>query len=532
RTQSGVVTGFIYDTRDQLVEVQNNGTLVETYDFSYDGLRTRKSGSGSLFRYVYDGRSLLLETDLGGNTISKYEWGSDRLLSLNHATEGRVHYLFDGLGSPVALSKPDGTLQARYLWDAWGNLRSEVGASSSIFGFTGYQRDAATGFMYAGARFYDPEIGRFLNEDPFGGDSRTPPSLHRYLYAFQNPTVWRDPSGRVSALVNSASLLDEAANEAVNSLGQNATGAEVLKAGATKAALRTASALVSGANWLANRVLTDVTPSAGLQVQKEAQQERQQTLEKIRAAAASGVQRLQEDTLGTVQKVMEAPDREIVKGLGAAMRAASGDPQAQANLVSTTLEIGAAFLPLGGAGNLRRAESTVGLLDELGTGARAAAGSSAPIALESAQASFAATESIAVSGVRAIDRAQSYEAGVRGLYGDVTFEQRQFVSRVGGELKSGVADSVATAGAANLAVEAKYVGDWSKSLRNPSSSSGGRPWAVAEQNRMVEQAQKYAGAFEKTVYHTNSVELANHYTQAFNEAGVTRYQFVISPEKR
>jgi YD repeat-containing protein len=127
KTQGGVTTGYVYDTRDQLVEVQTDGTLVESYDFSYDGLRTRKSGGGGLFRYVYDGRSLLLETDLAGNTVSKYEWGSDRLLSLNHTTEGRTFYLFDALGSPVSLSKPDGSLQARYLWDAWGNLRRANG---------------------------------------------------------------------------------------------------------------------------------------------------------------------------------------------------------------------------------------------------------------------------------------------------------------------------------------------------------------------------------------------------------------------
>ncbi|MGH7857283.1 MAG: RHS repeat domain-containing protein, partial [Candidatus Binatia bacterium] len=191
RTQSGVVTGFIYDTRDQLVEVQNDGTLVETYDFSYDGLRTRKSGSGNLFRYVYDGRSLLLETDLGGNTISKYEWGSDRLLSLNHASEGRTFYLFDALGSPVALSKPDGTLQARYLWDAWGNLRSEVGASSSIFGFTGYQRDETTGLYYARNRFYDPELGRFISPDPL--EYVDGPNV--YAYAKNNPIAFTDPLG-------------------------------------------------------------------------------------------------------------------------------------------------------------------------------------------------------------------------------------------------------------------------------------------------------------------------------------------------
>ncbi|GMU66697.1 MAG: hypothetical protein AMXMBFR36_29710 [Acidobacteriota bacterium] len=196
--QSGVISSFIYDVRDQLVEVSTSTGLLETYGYSYDGLRTRKSGPGGLFRFVYDERSLLLQTDLAGITIAKYEWGPDRLLSLDHAVEGRQFYLFDGLGSVASLSKPDGTLQARFRWDAWGNLRSQAGDSFNLFGFTGHQRDEETGLYYFGARFYDPELGRFLNEDPFGGVLETPPSLHRFLYANASPVRFTDPLGLYS----------------------------------------------------------------------------------------------------------------------------------------------------------------------------------------------------------------------------------------------------------------------------------------------------------------------------------------------
>jgi RHS repeat-associated protein len=199
RTRGGVAMGFVYDCRDQLIEVDRGGTLLESYGYSYEGLRTRKSGPEGLFRFVYDDQSLLLQTDLPGNTVAKYDWGPDRLLSLSHATEGREFYLFDALGSVANLSKPDGTLQARYRWDAWGNLRSSAGGSFNLFGFTGYQKDGETGLYYAKARFYDPEVGRFLSEDPLAGPAENPPSLHKYLYAFNNPTVYRDLDGRRAA---------------------------------------------------------------------------------------------------------------------------------------------------------------------------------------------------------------------------------------------------------------------------------------------------------------------------------------------
>ena len=50
--------------------------------------------------------------------------------------------------------------------------------------------------FYAKARFYDPEVGRFLTEDPAEPDLTTPPSLHKYLYAYGNPTVWGGSLGQ------------------------------------------------------------------------------------------------------------------------------------------------------------------------------------------------------------------------------------------------------------------------------------------------------------------------------------------------
>jgi RHS repeat-associated protein len=55
--------------------------------------------------------------------------------------------------------------------------------------------DEETGLIYAKARFYDPDIGRFLTQDSFLGDVTNVPSLHRYAYAFSNPLVFFDPTG-------------------------------------------------------------------------------------------------------------------------------------------------------------------------------------------------------------------------------------------------------------------------------------------------------------------------------------------------
>lgn len=95
------------------------------------------------------------------------------------------------------------------------------------------------------------------------------------------------------------------------------------------------------------------------------------------------------------------------------------------------------------------------------------------------------TDAVTVSGTRAIDKATTYESGVRGLYSNSTFSERQFQAIVDGKLVNGVADDVTVINGKIVAVESKYVDNWEASLRNPYSPNGQRSWAVTEQNKMI-----------------------------------------------
>ncbi|MEZ5330528.1 MAG: RHS repeat-associated core domain-containing protein [Thermoanaerobaculia bacterium] len=170
KTVATTTTTFTFDLRDRLVQVTQGASLLGRYAYDFQDLRTYKETPTDTLGYVYDDQSVLLQTDAAtGTTVAKYDYGPDRLLSLDGATHGRQYYLHDALGSVVDLTHPDGTLAARYQWDAWGNPRSTSGASENPFGFTGHERDDGTGLYYAKARFYDAELGRFLSEDPLDG---------------------------------------------------------------------------------------------------------------------------------------------------------------------------------------------------------------------------------------------------------------------------------------------------------------------------------------------------------------------------
>ncbi|MCL4466194.1 MAG: RHS repeat-associated core domain-containing protein [Chloroflexi bacterium] len=101
----------------------------------------------------------------------------------------------NGLGSSEALTAGSGNVVATYKYDVFGAVRSGTGSGSTEYRFAGQQNDAAVGYTYLRARYYDPATGRFISKDPFPGVLTSPASMQYYVYARNNPANFIDPSG-------------------------------------------------------------------------------------------------------------------------------------------------------------------------------------------------------------------------------------------------------------------------------------------------------------------------------------------------
>ncbi len=77
-----------------------------------------------------------------------------------------------------------------YQYDAFGNLTGKKEAIGNRILYTDQQYDQETGQYYLRARYYNPVVGRFLQEDTYRGDG-----LNLYAYCANNPVVYYDPSG-------------------------------------------------------------------------------------------------------------------------------------------------------------------------------------------------------------------------------------------------------------------------------------------------------------------------------------------------
>jgi RHS repeat-associated protein len=200
KATAGVTTENRYDLRDKLVEVVQGASTLSRFQYDAQGRRNLKIGEEGLRQYVYDQTSLLTEYDAAGLQKAKYTYGSDRLISLTRTDEPRRYFSLDGLRSVVNLTDDSGDVAASYHLSAWGEYRfpAELDASRNRFGFTGHLFDTETQLYAAKARYFDPKLGRFLTQDSFLGQIDEPPSLHRYLYAANNPLVFVDPDGNES----------------------------------------------------------------------------------------------------------------------------------------------------------------------------------------------------------------------------------------------------------------------------------------------------------------------------------------------
>ncbi|OUQ34548.1 hypothetical protein B5E66_12135 [Faecalibacterium sp. An121] len=145
--------------------------------------------NGSLVKFIFNpDREAVVEENSSG--LTRYIRSSELIARNTDAARTYYHYVSDEMGSTTHIVDEDGIVLNHYTYDAWGNLTAQEEAVPNRFKFTGQQLDPVTQQYYLRARFYNPVIARFTQEDTYRGDG-----LNLYAYCQNNPVFYTDPSG-------------------------------------------------------------------------------------------------------------------------------------------------------------------------------------------------------------------------------------------------------------------------------------------------------------------------------------------------
>lgn len=218
---NGSLTGlngkqYVWDNENRLSAVSDGTRRTES---GYDGLSRRikrqeynKTTLTDTVYYVYDGNLPVLELGPGGTKLRSYTRGLDLTQSLDAAgcvgsllamtihdasvgSVGSYTYGYGGNGNVTVLLDSSDTVVASYAYDPFGGVLASGGAlaSANPYQFSTKEYEADWSLNYYLYRFYSPELGRFINQDPIGLAG----GLNWFAYANGNPISMVDPSGNV-----------------------------------------------------------------------------------------------------------------------------------------------------------------------------------------------------------------------------------------------------------------------------------------------------------------------------------------------
>ncbi len=203
RTQSstGSVWTYNWSSDNRLLSASTSlyGIPSNTVSFDYDALGepvVKRGSTGQVTRVtLYDGGQILADLDSSGHREAEYVYdaGTDApyaMLTGTDTVSAVRYYAQDDLGN-VQGQFADYTRSTETVsYGDWG-LPTVSGETANRLTWKGLSYDPDVGLTYVRARWYDPNIGRFVSEDPAGLQG----GINPYVFANNDPINGADPSG-------------------------------------------------------------------------------------------------------------------------------------------------------------------------------------------------------------------------------------------------------------------------------------------------------------------------------------------------
>ena len=180
-----------------------------SYKYNADGVRIEKSVGTEKISYIVDGTLVLSEKHSDGKRLYFYYDPAGNVLgfeyyeSENDSTPDMYYYVKNAQGDVIGIIDNTGATVVKYSYNAWGKILSVTDndiAQINPFRYRSYYYDNETGFYYVSSRYYDSEIGRWINAydvNCLGAEGEFV-SYNLFAYCLNNPVNRTDVNGNWS----------------------------------------------------------------------------------------------------------------------------------------------------------------------------------------------------------------------------------------------------------------------------------------------------------------------------------------------
>jgi RHS repeat-associated core domain len=193
KVKAGVADDSLeWNALGELTRVLRGGS--EVASFTYDGLgrRATKTTSAGTTYYQWDGDNVVSERTPAMIPLVDYNYypGVDRPYSVLY-NYNEYPVAMDGSSVIGAITTGGSGIAAEYRYTPFGGMDRNDATLPGSLRFQARPYDAETGLYYFRARYYDPDLARFVSEDPIGLEG----GINPYAFAGNDPVNAGDPSG-------------------------------------------------------------------------------------------------------------------------------------------------------------------------------------------------------------------------------------------------------------------------------------------------------------------------------------------------
>ena len=230
-----LLTFYEYDIFNRLSKIKQGKDVIETV-YTADGKKLSRTTNGNITYYIYDGNVVIEELNEDNEETARNVYGRNRIT--REDSSNKIVYGYNGHGDVIYQAKLDGEVLLIYGYDEFGNVVFErnleddgslfapsmvppIGGVEELpeieyhsidnpYRYAGYEYLEQIGIYDLNARYYNPEIARFLSPDPYYNLGNRVIGLYEinvpnawkivfsnalYTYCGNNPIGFNDYSG-------------------------------------------------------------------------------------------------------------------------------------------------------------------------------------------------------------------------------------------------------------------------------------------------------------------------------------------------